>query len=190
MGRNIEVKARIPDRDAIQDRVAAIADDGPTEIPQDDTYFRCDAGRLKLRAFSSENGELVFYRRDDQPGPAESFYLRVPTSAPDALRESLSCAYGVVARVRKQRTLFMVGRTRIHLDRVADLGDYLELEVVLTDDESPDVGTREASDLMARLAIPESQLEHRGYLELVSEQAGDAQLESSASAASTERFRA
>jgi len=59
----------------------------------------------------------------------------VPTAAPDALREALTLAYGVIGRVRKVRTLFMAGRTRIHLDRVEGLGEFLELEVVLAEHE-------------------------------------------------------
>ena len=50
----------------------------------------------------------------------------------------LSLAYGQVGRVRKYRTLFLVGRTRVHLDRVEDLGHFLELEVMLVGDESPE----------------------------------------------------
>jgi predicted adenylyl cyclase CyaB len=35
--------------------------------------------------------------------------------------------------VAKRRTLYLYERTRIHLDRVADLGDFVELETVVTD---------------------------------------------------------
>src|SRR5216117_908843 len=109
MARNIEIKAHVESIEALARKAAAIADEGPIEIIQDDTFFRCDSGRLKLRAFSSEEGELIFYRRANQRGPKESFYLRSPTSAPDTLRESLSQAYGQVGRVQKHRTLFLVG---------------------------------------------------------------------------------
>jgi adenylate cyclase class IV len=104
----------------------------------------CTNGRLKLRVLSADKSELIFYRRADQHGPKESFYLRSPISTPDILRESLSLAYGQAGRVRKHRILFLCGRTRIHLDRVEGLGDFLELEVVLQDDEAADVGIREA----------------------------------------------
>jgi len=90
MPRNVEIKARIASVEALAPIAAAIADQGPTEIIQDDTFFACDAGRLKLRTFSKEDGELIFYRRADQQGPKESFYLRSPTSSPETLRESLS----------------------------------------------------------------------------------------------------
>jgi adenylate cyclase class IV len=47
MPRNIEIKARVEDIEALTAKVTAIADQGPIEIIQDDTFFACDAGRLK-----------------------------------------------------------------------------------------------------------------------------------------------
>jgi predicted adenylyl cyclase CyaB len=169
MARNIEIKAHVMDLTALTARAAAIADEGPIEIRQDDTFFGCERGRLKLRAFSAEEGELIFYRRTDQEGPKESFYVRTPTRSPDSLREVLTLAYGEVGRVRKRRTLFMVGRTRIHLDEVEGLGDFLELEVVLRENESTDAGVREAEALMARLQVQPSQLIDRAYVDLLAE---------------------
>lgn len=167
MARNVEIKARIESVAALTHRVAALADEGPVEIAQDDTFFNCVTGRLKLRAFSNDCGELIFYRRVNQLGPKESFYIRSPTSSPETLRESLSLAYGQIGRIRKYRTLFLAGRTRIHLDRVEGLGHFLELEVVLVDGESPDAGVREAHRLMDRLGIDTSQLIEGAYLDLL-----------------------
>jgi adenylate cyclase class IV len=167
MARNIEIKASVPDLEALATRAAAVADSGPTEIHQDDTFFRCEAGRLKLRAFRDGEGELIFYRRADRQGPKESFYLRSPTSAPDTLRESLSLAYGPAGRVRKHRTLFLAGRTRIHLDRVEGLGDFVELEVVLEDGEAAESGVHEARRLMEVLEIDPSRLVEGAYVDLL-----------------------
>jgi adenylate cyclase class IV len=167
MSRNIEIKARVENLDALTTKAAAIADEGPIEIAQDDTFFRCDSGRLKLRAFSNGTGELIYYRRANQYGPKESFYLLSPTSAPDSLREALSLAYGQVGRVRKHRVLFLVGRTRVHLDKVEQLGHFLELEVVLADDEPSDLGVREARELMEKLDVKPHQLIDDAYVDLL-----------------------
>jgi len=167
MPRNIEIKARIADLPALALRVAAIADSGPTEIAQDDTFFSCPDGRLKLRAFSSAHGELIFYRRANEEGPKESFYVLSPTSSPNTLREALTHAYGQSGRVQKRRTLFLVGRARVHLDDVSNLGQFLELEVVLVEGESADSGVAEANRLMARLGIEQAQLISGAYLDLM-----------------------
>ena len=167
MARNIEIKARIPSVQALVPGAVVLATEGPIDILQDDTFFHCANGRLKLRAFSPTSGELIFYRRPDQQGPKESFYLRSPTTEPDTLRESLTLAYGQSGRVRKHRTLFLAGRTRIHLDRVEGLGDFLELEVVLQDGEASEVGVREAHEMMAALGVETAQLIEGAYVDLL-----------------------
>ncbi|HDZ8894735.1 TPA: class IV adenylate cyclase [Aeromonas dhakensis] len=167
MPRNIEIKASIERIDDLLPKALAIADQGPVEIEQDDTFFRCDAGRLKLRTFSPSAGKLIFYRRADQQGPKESFYQLTPTHEPDRLRETLSLAWGQIGRVQKKRTLLLVGRTRIHLDRVQGLGHFLELEVVLEEDEPLEAGMQEANDIMAQLGVEPSRLIEGAYLDLL-----------------------
>jgi predicted adenylyl cyclase CyaB len=167
VSRNIEIKAHIASIAALVPQVQAMAEQGPFEILQDDTYFVCAAGKLKLRMFSPQQGELIYYRRDHQSGPKESFYLRAPTPEPDVLRQVLTLAHGQIGRVKKHRTLYLIGRTRVHLDRVSALGEFLELEVVLEENEPSEVGVREANDLLARLGVQSSQLIEGGYLDLV-----------------------
>jgi predicted adenylyl cyclase CyaB len=167
MARNVEVKARIESIDSILPQVAALADSGPVEIIQDDTFFVCPNGRLKLRVFFPDQGELIFYQRANQAEPKESFYIVYPTAFPDSLRETLSLAYSQVGRVRKKRILFLLGRTRIHLDRVEDLGDFFELEVVLKEGEDLEAGEAIAKDLMNKLGIFPNQLIEDAYIDLL-----------------------
>ena len=167
MARNVEIKARIESVEALAPKVAALADQGPIEIRQDDTFFACERGRVKLRAFSTTEGQLIFYRRADQAGPKESFFVISPTASPDSLREALSLAYGRAGRVRKHRTLYLIGRTRVHLDRVEKLGHFLELEVVLSEGEVSERGVEEAHTLMASLGISPAQLIDGAYVDLL-----------------------
>ena len=167
MARNIEIKARLhnlPDTLAL---ALPLADRPPELIEQDDTFFTSAQGRLKLRAFDDGRGELIYYERPDQAGPKTSFYVRSPTASPDTLREALTLAHGQIGRVRKLRTLLIAGRTRIHLDRVEGLGDFMELEVVLADDDPLQAGVDEAHALMARLGIAPAQLIDVAYLDLL-----------------------
>lgn len=167
MPRNIEIKARIDSVEAWAAKVEALAGSGPTRILQDDTFFNCPTGRLKLRAFSATEGELIFYKRPDRKGPKQSIYSIAPIGNPDALREVMTSAYGQVARVRKIRKLFLAGRTRIHLDRVEGLGEFIELEVVLNQGEPAEAGIKEADDILSRLDIPNDSLVEGAYVDLL-----------------------
>jgi predicted adenylyl cyclase CyaB len=168
--RNIEIKARIDNLAELARKVAAISTSGPAEILQDDTFFNCETGRLKLRTFPDGHGELIFYRRADQQGPKESFYLICSTPSSCLLREILSLAFGQSGRVEKRRTLFLAGRTRVHLDQVKHLGEFVELEVVLNDVESAEAGIAEAQVLMERLEIDPSRLIEGAYVDLLEEE--------------------
>jgi predicted adenylyl cyclase CyaB len=167
MSRNVEIKARIESVEALRPKAAGLADSGPTSIHQDDTFFRCPNGRLKLRKLSETEGELIFYQRPDRAGPKESFYVLVPTAAPEELREALSLACGVIGRVRKTRTLFMVGRTRIHLDRVEGLGDFLELEVVMAENEPVETGMTVVYEILDKLGVAPEQFVSCAYIDLL-----------------------
>ena len=167
MPRNIEIKARITSVEQLMPQAASISDSDPHEILQDDTFFTCAAGRLKLRAFADGTGVLIFYQRADEQGPKESFFTTAPTQSPDALRETLTLAYGQSGRVKKHRTLFTVGRTRIHLDCVEGLGDFLELEVMLDEGEAAEFGEQEAYATMVKLGVQQSQLVETAYVDLL-----------------------
>src|SRR5262249_16221946 len=136
-------------------------------LEQEDTFFHCPHGRLKLRKFSAAAGELIHYERPDEAGPTTSHYVRGPTAEPDRLRDVLAAVYGVLGVVRKRRTVQLVGRTRVPLDAVEDLGTFVELEVVLDDAEPVEPGVAEAQRLMAVLGIGEEQLVRGAYLDLL-----------------------
>jgi len=165
--RNVEIKARVADLAAVEARAAAIADSGPVDISQDDTFFTCPRGRLKLRQLAPDHGQLIHYQRPDQGGPKLSDYVIAPTPDPAALREALTRAYGVAGRVRKHRRLYLAGRTRIHLDRVEDLGDFMELEVVLDAGDDTAGGEAEARRIMLALGVDERDLIEGAYVDLL-----------------------
>jgi len=167
MNRNVEIKAKVADPQRLAQLVRAIADEGPFEFRQTDIFFACENGRLKLREFSAERCELIFYRRANVGGPKESQYVLARGNEPATLLEALTLAYGQTGRVIKNRTLFLVGQTRIHLDSVEGLGDFMELEVVLRDDQSIVEGESIASAIMQQLEIPDVALIEGAYVDLL-----------------------
>ena len=167
MPQNIEIKARISDLAALEAKVRRFATAGPTDLTQDDTFFTCPQGRLKLREVSPDAGELIFYTRPNTAGPKTSDYWITPTSTPAPLREVLERSLGVIGRIRKRRRLYFAGHTRIHLDQVEALGSFLELEVVLQPGQTEAAGHAIARGLIDKLAVTPSQLIETAYLDLL-----------------------
>jgi len=167
MGRNVEIKARVVDPARLAARVRDLATSGPQELTQHDVFFNCRQGRLKMRLFADGHGELIAYQRADHSGPKTSLYQLVPCAEPQILIGALTSALGILGEVRKSRTLWFAGRTRIHLDNVDGLGHFVELEVVLEKGEAEEDGWREADDLMKKLNIDQAALLPTAYIDLL-----------------------
>jgi predicted adenylyl cyclase CyaB len=166
MAINIEVKAHVRDMAALRQRVERMSDTPCQVIPQEDTFFNCPIGRLKLRRLSPQRGQLVYYQRRDISGPKRSDYQIFETADPAGLKRILVDAYGVRGVVIKNRSLYLVGQTRIHLDQVHNLGDFMELEVVLKPGQSDAEGEKIARRLMEKLGIEADDLIDTAYIDL------------------------
>ena len=172
MPRNIEIKARIDSVNTLLPRAQAVSGGRPETIHQDDTFFRVPHGRLKLREFADGSAELIHYHRPESGEARASDYVRVPVPDAAALREALARGCGLLGRVRKERQLLLAVaggfNTRIHLDRVQDLGDFMELEVVLQEGQSDRSGAAEAERLMAALGLQGAPRLAGSYLDMLS----------------------
>jgi adenylate cyclase class IV len=186
----MELKALVPDLEPIRAKASVLADGPAVVIHQHDTFYHTRAGRLKLRRGSSSDGteliELIAYDRRDEAGVRVSSYQRlVPAgqrangaSTPDAgglTASLLASALGVRGDVIKRRTLFLIGQTRVHLDEVADLGDFVELEVVLKPDQSEGFGRKVADELLLELGIDPSWIKADAYIDLLERRETDGQ---------------
>jgi adenylate cyclase len=166
VARNIEIKARIDSVEALLPKARAHASGEPELIEQDDTFFSVPNGRLKLRQFADGSAELIHYHRADTAESKASDYVRVPVPDPAAMREALTRACGAEGRVRKRRWLLLVGQTRVHLDRVEALGDFMELEVVMRTGQADAEGHAVAEALMAALGLAAAPRIAGSYLDL------------------------
>lgn len=170
VAQNIEIKARLPDRGRVLAALAELNADGPTVMRQSDIFFTVATGRLKLRSIDGPSGksaELIAYHRPDATGPKTSEYVVVPVPDAALLRDALARTCGERVVVDKVRTLYLVGPTRIHLDSVAGLGEFLELEVVLDSADDAAKGQAIASGLLARFGIDEKDLISGAYADLL-----------------------
>ena len=167
MPANIEVKARVHDFAALSARAAELSDTTVEVIPQVDTFFVMAKGRLKLRELAPDRAQLIYYERPNRDGPKRSDYSLLETHDPEGLRALLARALGVRGTVKKVRHLYIIGQTRVHLDRVADLGDFMELEVVLSSGQSDEEGHRVAERLLEELGLDQQDLMDAAYMDLL-----------------------
>jgi predicted adenylyl cyclase CyaB len=163
----VEIKAKLRDRAGVEEKTKRLTKIPAEEFEQEDVFFHTRNGRLKLRIINGRRAELIQYDREDSSGPKVSTYTVVPTDYPDRLREALEKACGLRAVVRKTRRLYWVKNTRIHLDRVEGLGDYVEFEVVLGGTQTVEDGERIARELIAELGIEEGDLVQGAYVDLL-----------------------
>jgi len=113
-------------------------------LDQTDIYFVVSRGRLKLRRIEGRGAELIYYEREDDRAARWSRYTRMAVPDPDVLQGQLAQALGIRGIVRKNRSVYLFGSARIHLDRVEGLGEFLEFEIVETDEKT-------ASEVMEKL---------------------------------------
>ncbi|PLZ02003.1 adenylate cyclase [Burkholderia sp. WAC0059] len=168
MARNIEIKAHAREFDILRERAARLSPDAPLIFRQQDFFYDVPRGRLKLRQFDDGTpAELIFYLRDDLDGPKASYYTRSPVTNAEAMHSLLATALTTRGIVSKERHVYLAGRTRIHLDRVDGLGDFVELEVLLSPDDDEEGGEAEAHAMFAKLGVDASDLVAVAYVDLL-----------------------
>jgi adenylate cyclase, class 2 len=165
--RNFEFKARLGDAQATMRVARNLGADLWGDLRQTDTYFATPRGRLKLRETPGFQAELVFYERDEASASRPSDYQIAHTPDAEALRLVLSGALGVLTVVRKRRTLLLLDTTRIHLDNVDGLGEFLEIEAPVKPDSDEDAVKRRLDTLVEALDFQWSDCIRASYLDLM-----------------------
>lgn len=163
---NIEIKAPLGDPAAMARRAEALGATRREELRQRDTFFHVPRGYLKLREIAGQKSELIAYTRDPGSAPRASDYVVAQLSDTQKLCEALERSLGVRGCVEKVRTLYLWKHTRIHLDEVAGLGTFLELETVM-DGIDRATAEAEANGLIRALDLNPGTFLDVPYLELL-----------------------
>jgi predicted adenylyl cyclase CyaB len=164
--RNLELKARDRDPARSLEVCQALGAKDRGTLKQRDTYFEVPRGRLKLRE-EADLATLIAYERPDRARTKESHYHLTSVPDPAELRAALESTLGTTVVVRKSRRLFIHQNVRIHLDRVDDLGDFIEFEAISTNGADPSTYTAVLDDLRERFAIRADDLIGESYSDLL-----------------------
>ncbi|MFH1207900.1 MAG: class IV adenylate cyclase [Patescibacteria group bacterium] len=137
------------------------------DLTQIDTYYDCKNGRIKMREINSRQFELIFYKRANSFNSKISVYqiLRVEKNNYKLFKQIFQGAFGIKRIIRKNRQLWLLKNTRIHLDNVAGLGSFVELETVCNKVKYT-FAKREHQNILNTLKLKEYQKISKSYSDL------------------------
>jgi predicted adenylyl cyclase CyaB len=164
--KNLEAKFRLSNHAEAEARAMALGYVLRAVLHQRDTFFRVANGKLKLR---EENGSavLIYYHRGESGPLMLSSYEIVKVVDPLRTLRILADALGPIAVVEKARTLMMRDNVRLHLDKVARLGDFGEIEAVIADGEDPERSRSAVNEILAALNVGKGDLIDVSYFEML-----------------------
>ena len=125
----VEIKAYCKNQDKIRKILKANNAEYKGLDHQIDTYFYSKTGRLKLREGNIENN-LIHYIRENKKGSKESKVSLYKTSPDSNLKEILTKSMGTRCVVDKQREIYFIDNVKFHIDSVAGLGHFIEIEAI------------------------------------------------------------
>jgi predicted adenylyl cyclase CyaB len=164
--RNLEAKFKLSDFARAYGQAEAIGFVFQGVLTQRDTFFVVPCGKLKLRE-QPDGAWLIHYRRAHEGELELSAYDIVAMANPEPTRAILTAALGILAEVSKERTLLLRGNVRLHLDKVDVLGQFGEIEAVLSDDDASNVHRTEIGGILDALEIRGEDLIDVSYFELM-----------------------
>ncbi len=126
---NLELKVKLKSFEKTKKLLKELNSDFVKILNQKDIYYKKSGSLLKLRI---ENGEqsIIKYLRDEKGNDRFSDYefLRFESGNAEKFFKSI---FKIEAVVQKKRLLYMFDNTRIHIDTVKGLGNFLELETLV-----------------------------------------------------------
>ncbi len=159
--RNVEAKFRLTDSAAAHALALRAGFQLHSVCEQCDTYFAVANSKLKLRE-EAAGARLIQYR-----GAKKGDYIIVAVAEPAAMRDMLTSAVGVLAQIKKRRTLLVRDNIRVHFDEVEGLGEFGEIEIIVTKEAEERAAHPAMVDLLATLGVTSEKLVAQSYLELV-----------------------
>jgi predicted adenylyl cyclase CyaB len=166
--KNIELKVKVDDVKSLVRGLRALGAHFSGTLNQKDTYYLCHDGRLKIREINGKEFVLIQYNRPNTESHKISDFEILDLTKPQCLKlkNILGLALGIKVTVVKTRKLWMYKNTRIHLDDVKGLGEFLELESKITTSER--LAKKEYDALIGTLSLNSFTKIQKSYSDLLS----------------------
>ncbi len=166
---NIEIKASCNNPEIIEEILLKNNAKYIGEDHQIDTYFTTEKGRLKLREGKIENS-LILYNRIETKGLKKSeVILYKPNENIKSLKQILENTLKVWIIVDKTRKIFFIENVKFHIDKVKNLGSFIEIEAI---DSSGSIGEeklrKQCNKYIDLLKVDSSNFIDKSYSDLIS----------------------
>lgn len=154
MKKNLELKVQLENFNDVLKNIRSLGIREPHMLYQTDTYFLTGKKRLKLRDANGES-QIIYYSRPDIEGSklSQYYFFKLTNRQKTVAEKILNIFFTVKTIVRKKRVLYLYKHTRIHLDTVEDLGNFLELETVFNKKEPRYDFYNEHNDIIDTLGL-------------------------------------
>lgn len=126
---NLEIKVKLKSHKNVKTILNSIGAEFMGILKQKDIYYKGKSQLLKLRIQGNKN-EFIRYNRDESGKTRWSNYDIIDMQG-KKIPEFLQSILTVETIVEKRRELWYFDDTRIHLDTVKGLGQFLELETLV-----------------------------------------------------------
>lgn len=183
----IEIKARLKDKDAVMEKLAALGCKFSPVKTQDDMVWIEKMGTMEeflanpvFMRIRIQNNEKVIMtakksKTDLKAGGASNLVKREHEVVVDSAEEARGILemLGLKEAVRavKKRLTTEYGGFEICIDEVENLGAFIELEKIGEKDDAPQI-QKEMSDFLATLGVSADDQVHKGYDILMLEKQG------------------
>jgi adenylate cyclase class 2 len=167
----IEIKAYCDDHDSIIKKIIFLNGKFIRQVAERDIYFKHPSRDFAL----TDEALRIRHKRDisvlTYKGPKLSNRSKtrieheIEFSDPDSMIDILyNLGFGIAGEINKMRNIYNINEIEVCLDKVEDLGNFVELEKRSMDKER---GEKELFDLADELGL--SRFERKSYLELMLE---------------------
>ncbi len=175
MRQEIEVKARVRDLQAVEEKLLALGCVMSESLTQNDItfYIKTDIpydqlvrGQNILR-IRQQNGKSIFTIKQTGINDLDSFERETQIADPEEMREAiLLMGYSEAVRINKVRKKTMYQGYEICLDQVENLGNFVEVEKI-TENEDPEKVQSELFEFLKQCGVSESDRVLTGYDTLI-----------------------
>lgn len=163
--RDFTLKARLYDSPKLREQLLKLGARCVGVDNQVDRYFEVAQGKLKWRQGNIEN--LITHYEPIQEGSLEQTVVyRYDVNPSQEAIQQLFDLYKEASIVSKQRTIYWLGNVKIHVDKLPDGSEFIELEAMDRDDKFSTAELRnQCKQVQQALAIEDSDLLPTGYFQ-------------------------